>query len=110
MLKEIDYNDGEIHTWSGGKCPIHQKSVVDVSYGGRWILAAKAADLYWFKPLLFRITKQHIEPVAPPKPLELWVNVYADGRVMAYKTADIAASWLSRTGRTIRVIEVLEDV
>jgi len=23
--------DGEIHTWSGGKCPVHPKSVVHTS-------------------------------------------------------------------------------
>jgi len=81
MSEAIDYNDGKIHVWSGGECPVHPKSTVELSYGWRWIIEVRAETVGWSRsqPFLFRVTKQHIEPVAPPKPLEMWVNVYADG-------------------------------
>lgn len=28
MTDKIDYNDGNIHGWNGGDCPVHPKSIV----------------------------------------------------------------------------------
>lgn len=28
MTDKIDYNDGNVHGWNGGDCPVHPKSVV----------------------------------------------------------------------------------
>ena len=74
MSEAVDYNDGKIHVWSGGgECPVHPKSTVELSYGWRWILEVRAETVGWSRsqPFLSRVTKQHIEPVAPPKPLEM---------------------------------------
>ena len=47
MTTTTDYNDGKIHVWSGGECPVHPKSEVELSYGWRWILAVRAETVDW---------------------------------------------------------------
>lgn len=110
MSEAIDYSDGKIHVWSGGDCPVHPKSEVELSYGWRWILAVRAETVDWSRsqPLLLRVTKQHIEP---PKPLELWVNVYADGLYgipygVPRATEQEAVTECLGSGRTVHMREV----
>lgn len=65
-----NYNDGKIHGWSGGECPVHPKSEVEISYGWRWILEVRAENVGWSRPqpCLFRVTKEYKEP------REFWVS------------------------------------
>lgn len=112
MTNIIDYNDGEIHAWSGGECPVHPDSAVDFSRGGHWVRGGRAGDTDWSQPLLFRVTEQHIEPAAPaapPKPLELWVNVHENGWSTVSRSYSEAESWQAAFGgRTVHMREVTE--
>jgi len=43
------------------------------------------------------------------EPMEIWVNVYPDGKIAAYNNRPIADSCMSKNGRTVKFREVLED-
>jgi hypothetical protein len=91
-MSNVDYNDGKIHGWNGGDCPVHPES--DVQY---WVRSGKkgnysAKTLDWdhtpdshnaFDVIAFCVVKQYKEP------LFVWLNEYVD-RVEAYATKNIA--------------------
>ena len=61
-----DYNDGKIHGWNGGQCPVHPKSRVSV-ISGTWNNVANfhekfAGDLVWDCIFAFRVIKPYTEP------------------------------------------------
>ena len=69
-----DYNNGKIHGWNGGECPVHPETVVEYWRldGGtdelmagclRWEHRSVDADI-----IAFRVVKQHVEPKV------IWVN------------------------------------
>ena len=69
-----DYNDGKIHGWNGGDCPVHPETVVKVwfrvgaaSYGNGydWVHTGENADI-----IAFQVVKQFVEPKV------IWVNEY----------------------------------
>jgi len=66
-----DYNDGQIHGWNGGECPVHPKSRVEArEWSGVW-LATEAEDCDW--PSMrgcFRVVKAYREPRV------FWVNEF----------------------------------
>jgi len=64
----IDYDNGKIHGWNGGWCPLHPKSEVQVwfrdgevrtGHPDRWVWRHDSApdDI-----IAFRVTKVHVEP------------------------------------------------
>ncbi len=70
-----DYNDGQIHGWNGGECPVHPKSVVEVRSWSGAMLSYPAGSIDW--PSIrgcFRVIKAYREPRV------FWVNEYKDGR------------------------------
>lgn len=72
-----DYNDGKIHGWNGGECPVHPATRIkfwtDEGYfecdAGlcRWSEDTTCMD---FVVVAFRVTKVHREPKT------IWVNEY----------------------------------
>lgn len=58
-----DYNDGKIHGWNGGECPVHPKSVVEGTEwkGYPWLAPASELDWQSFRGA-FRVTKPYREP------------------------------------------------
>ena len=85
-----DYNDGKIHGWNGGDCPVHPESVVEFWMRGgstmedeagiaRWVHIKTGGDI-----IAFRVVKQHVEPKA------IWVNEAKDGTCYYYPTEDRA--------------------
>ena len=78
-----NYNDGKIHGWNGGKCPVHPNTIVEGREwtGARWDAAAVYNDWKSFRGA-FRVIKEHKEPrefyaqkmktclLSPNKPLE----------------------------------------
>ena len=106
MTTTPDYNYGKIHAWSGGECPVHPDSVVEVTIHGHGTILRVAGSLRWSQPLLFRVTKPYVEP---PKPFELWVNVYADGLYGNLRaTEEDAVAARSENARTVHMREVTE--
>lgn len=105
-----DYNDGKIHGWNGGECPVHPKSVVEywLREGGAdgecadnlaWVHIGHSSDI-----IAFRVTKGHVEPKT------IWVNEYADGPPRAHITENGAKN-AARDGATrvaIKYQEVIE--
>lgn len=78
----MDYNDGMWHGWTGGDCPVHEKSVVEAMWcdsGGEIIRIGpmKARRIAWggqynregTDPVFaFRVVKEY------RKPREIWVG------------------------------------
>ena len=80
-----NYNDGKIHGWNGGDCPVHPESVVEFWMRNGGVRNAVAGDLSWrhvgiAEIIAFRVVKQHIEPKT------IWVNEYPDGRPRSYNS------------------------
>lgn len=106
-----DYNDGTIHGWNGGDCPVHPETVVEVWFreGGREELLADAyvwtchfneGDI-----IAFRVVKPYVEPRV------LWVNEEADGIHVAYDSEEKAsncAAYSLVTRIAVKYVEVLE--
>lgn len=69
-----DYNDGNLHGWNGGECPVHPKSRIEGlewDLKARWTALAEDNDWSSFKGA-FRIIHVHREPRV------LWVNEFPD--------------------------------
>jgi len=88
----VDYNDGKIHGWNGGDCPVHPKTRVEVwlrGYGGDTGFEASIYEWQHLGPynnsdiIAFRVIKQYVEPKT------IWVNEYRSGHV-AYDTKEEA--------------------
>lgn len=70
-----DYNNGQIHGWNGGDCPVHPETVVKFwmrdgenvsekqAKGIRWGHIESHGDI-----IAFQVVKQHAEPKV------IWVN------------------------------------
>ena len=79
-----DYNDGTIHGWNGGDCPVHPETVVKVWFrvGSRG--EKQSGNYYWgcsganSDIIAFRVVKEYVEPKV------IWVNEYANGDLFAY--------------------------
>jgi len=87
-----DYNDGLIHGWNGGDCPVHPESKVEY-----WVRAGVtgtrvAGNLFWENDgeahniIAFRVIEQYVEPKT------IWVNEYKSHKTM-YDTQDEAKSY-----------------
>lgn len=63
-----DYNDGKIHGWNGGECPVHPKTVVEVREwnGLKWTADADICDWLSMRGA-FRVVRAYREP------REFWV-------------------------------------
>jgi len=69
-----DYNDGQIHGWNGGECPVHTKTVVAVWFRCKDSDIFQANALFWHHAdacddiVAFRVVKPYVEPKV------IWVN------------------------------------
>lgn len=76
-----DYNDGQIHGWNGGECPVHPKTRVLYWLRGGARDENPANELSWRHSrstadiIAFRVTKVHHEPKT------IWVNEYKTGMI-----------------------------
>ena len=73
-----NYNDGKWHSWNGGECPVHRKTVVDALFrSGEAHHSILGEHLDWSGPDIlpfshvaaFRVIKEHREP------REFWIDV-----------------------------------
>ena len=107
----VDYNDGKIHGWNGGECPVHPKTMVEcwTESGERDI--SNAEDWFWScgdqgdNLIAFRVIKVFKEPKT------IWVNEWKDGSVCAYKTENMAKynAYDNSTRIAVKYQEVIED-
>ena len=86
-----NYNDGQIHGWNGGECPVHPESVVTtwMRYGGRvegWQAVSFGWNHYGAKGdiIAFQVTKPYVGPKV------FWVNETISGYVQAHLSEEAA--------------------
>ena len=84
-----DYNDGKIHGWNGGECPVHPESVVTTWMRcGKCVEGWQATSFGWGHYggkgdiVCFQVTKPYVEPKV------IWVNEYKAGLVSHYSEID----------------------
>lgn len=93
-----DYNDGKIHGWNGGECPVHPKSEVSLWWNNgepdHGVSADQYKECYWHHDernpneehiIAFRVTK----PYRAPR--EWWVNLRNSGEHEAFPSHAIAS-------------------
>lgn len=79
-----DYNDGTIHGWNGGDCPVHPETVVKVWFNDQPKKQRKADFFRWSKDatgldtdiIAFQVVKEYVEPKV------IWVNEYPTGNAV----------------------------
>ena len=87
-----DFNDGKIHGWNGGDCPVHRSSIANIWCRAGGVYTLVAGDYIWDHVghsddiIAFRVVKEYREPKT------IWVNEYADGDVYAHLTKERAES------------------
>jgi|GEM_PF-4677144 len=86
----IDFNDGKIHGWNGGECPVHPKTMVHYWIRNHGEATTKAELLTWEHTdgngdiIAFYVVKAHREPKV------IWVNEYSEDRIGAHFSSDDA--------------------
>lgn len=109
-----DYNNGKVHGWNGGECPVHPETVVqvwfrsgpdkiDAAFFFLWTHGMKYGDI-----IAFKVVKPYVEP---PKPFEEWGIKHKDGSVSTQRwTRRERAEELARhlDGRAVLMREVIE--
>lgn len=76
-----DYNDGKIHGWNGGECPVHPKTWVRYWLRDQGMSQNPAGILDWQHDdvsadiIAFRVVKEYREPKT------IWVNEYKTGMI-----------------------------
>ena len=82
-----DYNDGKWHPWTGGECPVHPESAVEILFKDGELPIGKAGTAYWGEfgiatIVAFRVTEEHKEPrevfLAQKPSNGIWLEVNAD--------------------------------
>lgn len=108
-----DYNDGTIHGWNGGDCPVHPETVVHAWFRSSVNKECKADYLRWSKDANFSNTDiiafRVVEPYVEPK--VIWVNEEADGIHVAYDSEEKAsncAAYSLVTRIAVKYVEVRE--
>lgn len=68
-----DYNNGEWHTWNGGECPVHPKSVVEVRLRSGFNSRSRfSGEFAWWHDqdssdiTSFRVVTHYVEPAPDP--------------------------------------------
>lgn len=105
----VNYNDGTIHGWNGGDCPVHPNTVVHC-----WLRSAsagkeEAGELEWkhrsdskmLDIVAFQVLKEYKEPKT------IWVNEYNSGH-LAYHTKEDAekVAGHSTIRKAVKYVEV----
>jgi hypothetical protein len=98
-----DYNDGKIHGWNGGDCPVHPNTKVRAWLHCGLTLEVRAGDRKWRHRhvsadiIAFQVVEVHAEPKT------IWVNEYSDGTMAAHRTEDSAKKHAGHNATRIAV-------
>ena len=106
-----DWNDGTIHGWNGGDCPVHPETVVHAWFRSSVNKQCKADYLRWYKDanflntdiIAFQVVKEYVEPKV------IWVNEYPAGNA-SYKSEEAArkSAGTAATRIAVKYVEVRE--
>lgn len=105
-----DYNNGQIHGWNGGECPVHPETVVEVWFRDGQKLKTKGHILVWKGEcpecdiIAFQVVKQHVEPKV------IWVNETKGVVYEAYTSEEAARRtvYFSTSRIAVKYVEVKE--
>jgi len=108
-----DYNNGQIHGWNGGDCPVHSETVVKYwMRDGKSVNERQAKNIRWGHIeshgdiIAFQVVKAYVEPkfiwVNEANLLEDW-SVYATEE----EAVDVATSWNTRIA--VKYVEVKDE-
>lgn len=106
-----DYNNGKIHGWNGGECPVHPHTVVSIwKRSGSMAWSGKAGNVWWDHRetegdiIAFQVVKQHVEPKV------IWVNETKGVVYEAYLSEEAARRTVyhSTTRIAVKYAEVKE--
>lgn len=86
----VNYNDGKIHGWNGGECPVHPYTEVQYWLRCGSVEEEEAGELEWkhrsgsktFDIVAFQVIKEYKEPKT------IWVNDYRTGPLAYYAKED----------------------
>jgi hypothetical protein len=106
-----NWNDGTIHGWNGGDCPVHPETVVKVYFEDQLPRKGAACDFCWTLDttgldvdiIAFRVVKPYVEPKV------IWVNEYPSGNAV-YTSEEKARQYSgsSATRIAVKYVEVKE--
>ena len=111
-MTNVDYNDGKIHGWNGGDCPVHPLTEVKL-YFKRWNASDRlfvAGEIGWLHHdestdiVAFQVVKEYKEPMV------IWMNMYGNDYAYTFKTKEEAMKFSGKGAKRIAVklIEVQE--
>ena len=108
----VNYNDGNIHGWNGGDCPVHPKTRVEVWLRGFEGDTGFEASIYEWQHqelynntdiVAFRVLKQYVEPKT------FWANEYKnDIFVYTNKEAAESGAGVNAIRKAVKYVEVQE--
>lgn len=107
-----DYNDGQIHGWNGGNCPVHFKTVVEAWFRRKDSDICKANALFWHHAdayddiIAFKVVKPYVEPKV------IWVNEYQEELVAhpdEQSARDGASRRLPPTRIAVKYVEAVNE-
>lgn len=109
VRRPADYNDGQIHGWNGGDCPVHPETVVKFWVDGKVDGECRAGKLRWEHKehagdiIAFRVVKEYVEPRV------IWVNEYPTGNSV-YASEELARKLVGAnpTRIAVKYVEVKE--
>ena len=105
-----DYNNGQIHGWNGGECPVHPETVVEVWFRRKDSDIWQAGGLGWEHTgeyddiIAFKAVKAYVEPKV------IWVNEYTEELVAHHDRLSAITSSTPRAARiAVKYVEVVND-
>lgn len=107
-----DYNNGQIHGWNGGDCPVHPETEVKFWTNSGRKHATQAKCLRWEHTdvglgdiIAFQVVKQHVEPKV------IWVNETKGGGLVTFtsKEAALRTVYPSTTRIAVKYVEARDD-
>lgn len=113
MRNSPNWNDGTIHGWNGGNCPVHPETELELWTRGGSNLNTYARNIKWDHFLererdviAFRVVKEYVGPKV------IWVNEYAEGCHLAFNTENEAKKGAGEhaTRIAVKYVEAIADV
>jgi hypothetical protein len=91
-----NYNDGKIHGWNGGDCPVHPETEVRAWRRNLGLPILWQAKLISWRHdygdadiIAFQVVKQHVEPKV------IWVNETKGGGLVTFTSKEAALRYVS---------------
>ena len=106
-----DYNNGKIHGWNGGDCPVHPESKV-ITWHRNSLYQRTYAGEYWWDHrdtdgdiIAFQVIKAYVEPKV------IWVNETKGVVYEAYTSEEAARRtvYFSTSRIAVKYVEARDD-